>query len=219
MIHRDKFDLVEEIGLAHLIGQLKNVVALGIGHEVGQAHKFLGKRFDARAVGGEFAERADSQHVGHINKLLAIPGVKERAGTRQALGFADLNLFVGRHVDPVLHHRIRPGDADDIELRKVAGKNPHGAAGDHHLVVVVARLEFHHAADSLAVALVAGHLHFHPVRGRALLLKGAQLAAAGHGEQVELAGILQPCGYQRGERLRGRLQEARSTLPGIAPGG
>ena len=73
--HREKFYLVIEVGLAHLIGQLKNVVAPGVRRQVGQAHKFLGKRLDARAVGSEFAERANSQHVGHENEPLAIPRV------------------------------------------------------------------------------------------------------------------------------------------------
>ena len=114
------------MNLAQLIGQLKDEIALGFGQQLGQAHEFLGKRLDARAIGRQLAERSDTQHIRHENKLPAIPRVKQGTGNRQALGFANLNLLVGPNVDPVLHYGVRPGDADDIELGNVAGEDPDG---------------------------------------------------------------------------------------------
>ena len=199
MVHSQKPKLVKEIDFPQLVGELENILAVLRVQVPREAHKLFGEWLDSSAVRGQLAQRGHAQDIRHENVALAVPGVKEWAGGGQAFGFADVNRLVGGDVDPVLDHGIGPGDAHHVNLGEVSGKNPERASCYHYLVVIIPRFDLDQTADSLGVALVAHQLHFQPARGGTFFLKGQQLAVRAEPYQVQLAGIAQPSGAERGD--------------------
>src|SRR5262249_41924179 len=116
VIDGKKVELIDVINLAHLVGDLKEVVtSAALRHlpELDQLFR-IGRRVGA--VRQEFADRRGAEDIREEPIPASIPDVQERTRACQALRLANVQRFVGRQVDAVLHDCVGPRYAHNVQL-------------------------------------------------------------------------------------------------------
>ena len=137
MVYGKEVKLINVIRLAHLVGDLEEVIALAVSHRFPELDQLLGIRLHVGAVGQKFAQRRGTENISKEPVPAAVPDVEERTRARKPLGLANVHRFVGGYVDAVLHDGVGPGHAYDVELGEVTRKYPDGPAWRLHLLVKI----------------------------------------------------------------------------------
>ena len=205
MIDSNQTNLVQVIGFAHLVGELKRVESIPIAGLAAEPDEFFGIGLDAAAVGQELAQGRHAQKIREEPVSLSVPHVEEGTGTGETLRFAHFQRLVRGDLDRVLYDGVRPSHPHDVEFGQIAGEDADGRFGDLNFLVEIPGLEFDDGPDPLLVALEAVQLDLQPARGWALFFPSGEFSLACEGQKVEFPGSVQP-GRNKG---RGRLVPGR----------